>query len=115
YEQADAEFAVDHIAVDWNAEAAKSAQAYLDLTSFSRQGLVDQLVFEGFTADRKPRAEKIVRFGRQIGARKVSSAAGSLFRDLTLSMFLRMGGRATVEQYGYSVPHQSTDQRGDGP
>lgn len=51
YEQADAEFAVDHIAVDWNAEAAKSAQAYLDLTSFSRQGLVDQLLFEGFTAE----------------------------------------------------------------
>jgi FAD-dependent urate hydroxylase len=64
-------------------------------------------VFEGFTADRKARAEKIVRFGRQIGARKVSTAAGNLFRDLTLGMFLRMGGKATAEQYGYRVPGQS--------
>ncbi len=85
------------------------------LAHWMQQSGPPRAAFEGFTADRKPRAEKIVRFGRQIGARKVSSAAGSLFRDLTLSMFLRMGGRATVEQYGYSVPHQSTDQRGDGP
>ena len=62
-------------------------------------------------------SEKIVRFGRQIGARKVSSAAGNLFRDLTLSMFLRMGGKATAEQYGYQygyrVPEQPADEPGE--
>lgn len=36
--------------VDWNEQAAKSAQNYLDYTAFSRSGLIDQLVFEGFTA-----------------------------------------------------------------
>lgn len=60
--------------------------------------------FRGFTQERKTRAERIARFGRQIGDRKVSSAAGSLFRDLTLGIFLRMGAKATANQYGYRVP-----------
>lgn len=57
----------------------------------------------GFVGERKERAEKIVRFGRQIGDRKVASAAGNLFRDLTLGFFLRMGAKATAEQYGYRI------------
>ena len=32
-------------------DAAKKAQEYLDYSSFSRQGLIDQLIFEGFTAE----------------------------------------------------------------
>ncbi len=36
---------------DWNEQAAKSAREYLDYTSFSRKGLIDQLVFEGFTPE----------------------------------------------------------------
>jgi Host cell surface-exposed lipoprotein/Protein of unknown function (DUF2510)/PASTA domain len=47
----DATFAVDTLAVDWNAQAAKKAQSYLDFSSFSRQGLIDQLTFEGFSAE----------------------------------------------------------------
>ena len=35
--------------MDWNEQAAKSAQSYLDTMPFSRQGLIDQLEFEGFT------------------------------------------------------------------
>jgi hypothetical protein len=53
---ADAEFAVARLesegGVDWNAEAAKSAQSYLKMTTFSRQGLIEQLTSssgEGFT------------------------------------------------------------------
>jgi hypothetical protein len=49
YSVADATFAVDWTAPDWNEQAAKAAQSYLDYTAFSRQGLIDQLVFEGFT------------------------------------------------------------------
>jgi hypothetical protein len=49
YSAADAQFAVNHITVDWNEQAAKSAKSYLDISSFSRQGLIDQLEFEGFT------------------------------------------------------------------
>ncbi len=59
--------------------------------------------FSEYERARKDRAEKIVRFGRQIGNRKVASAAGNLFRDLTLRMFLRMGARATRGQYSYRV------------
>jgi Host cell surface-exposed lipoprotein len=49
FSNADATFAVDTIAPDWNAEAAESAKAYLDMTAFSRGELYDQLVYEGFT------------------------------------------------------------------
>jgi hypothetical protein len=41
---------VDQLGVDWNQQAASKAADYLDYTSFSRQGLVDQLLYEGFTA-----------------------------------------------------------------
>jgi outer membrane PBP1 activator LpoA protein len=48
YDQADAEFAVNLVEengeVDWNEQAVKAAQNYLDLMSFSRDGLVDQLI-----------------------------------------------------------------------
>jgi len=49
FSEADAVFAVDYIAPDWNEQAAKKAQEYIDMTSFSRQGLIEQLAFEGFT------------------------------------------------------------------
>lgn len=46
----DAEFAIvrleDEGAVDWNAEAAEAAKNYLEFTSFSRAGLIDQLTSE---------------------------------------------------------------------
>lgn len=51
YSTADATFAVDFIAPDWNAEAAESAKSYIEFSSFSRQGLIDQLMYEGFTAE----------------------------------------------------------------
>lgn len=47
----DATFAVDFLDVDWNEQAAKSAETYLSYSSFSRQGLIDQLEYEGFTHD----------------------------------------------------------------
>ncbi|MGV0582038.1 Ltp family lipoprotein [Mycolicibacterium elephantis] len=53
FSKADATFAVEYIestgGVDWNEQAVKSAKSYLDYTSFSLQGLIDQLESEGFT------------------------------------------------------------------
>ncbi|WP_081394870.1 Ltp family lipoprotein [Mycolicibacterium conceptionense] len=49
FSTADATFAVDHITVDWNAQAAKAAKAYLDYSAFSRGGLIEQLEYEGYT------------------------------------------------------------------
>jgi len=55
FSAADAEFAIARLeaegGVDWNEQAAASAANYLEFTSFSHSGLVDQLLYEGFTAD----------------------------------------------------------------
>ncbi|MCU1613394.1 MAG: hypothetical protein JWO98_934 [Frankiales bacterium] len=40
---ADATWAVDHLNVDWNQEAAQKAKEYLAMTSFSHAALVNQL------------------------------------------------------------------------
>ena len=47
----EATFAADSCGADWNEQAAKKAQDYLNLSSFSRSGLIDQLKYEGFTND----------------------------------------------------------------
>jgi hypothetical protein len=53
FSTADATFAVEHLeangSVDWNEQAVKKAKSYLEYTSFSLQGLVEQLEFSGFT------------------------------------------------------------------
>lgn len=49
YTMAEAKFAVEHLDIDWNKQAAKKAEEYLNTGSFSRSGLIDQLEFEGFT------------------------------------------------------------------
>jgi TM2 domain-containing membrane protein YozV len=49
YSAADATWAVDHMTVDWNEQAAKKAKDYLEYSSFSRAGLKDQLAYEGYT------------------------------------------------------------------
>jgi hypothetical protein len=41
--KSDAQYAVDHVKVDWNAEAVEAGQGYLDLGGFSRNGLIKQL------------------------------------------------------------------------
>lgn len=49
-----AQYAVDNVDVDWNAEAVEAAESYLEYSPFSRQGLLDQLVSEygeGFTPE----------------------------------------------------------------
>jgi hypothetical protein len=50
FSTADATYAVDHVEVNWNAQAAAKAKDYLDFTSFSRGGLIEQLEFDGFTS-----------------------------------------------------------------
>lgn len=46
-----AQFAIDNIQVDWNAQALEKAKDYLAYSSFSDQGLTDQLIHEGFTTE----------------------------------------------------------------
>ena len=53
FSNVDAAAAIDYFEqfglIDWNAQAVAEASSYLEYSSFSRQGLIDQLVFEGFT------------------------------------------------------------------
>jgi hypothetical protein len=50
FSAADAQYAVDHITVDWNEQAARKAEAYMGYTAFSKDGLIKQLKFDGFTS-----------------------------------------------------------------
>ena len=49
FSKKDAVVAVNAIKPNWRKEAVESAQSYLDLSGFSRSGLIDQLEYEGFT------------------------------------------------------------------
>ena len=46
-----AKHGVDSCEVDWNEQAAKTAESYISYSSFSRSGLIEQLKFEGFTSE----------------------------------------------------------------
>ncbi len=48
--------------VDWNEQAAEKAQSYLDFMSFSRKGLIEQLVYEGFTKEQAEYGVKAVGY-----------------------------------------------------
>ena len=43
YDVADATRAVDSLSVDWNEQAARSAESYLNMMGFSCNGLIEQL------------------------------------------------------------------------
>jgi hypothetical protein len=45
------QYGVDALNVDWNDQAAKKAASYLEYSSFSRSGLIEQLAFEGFSRE----------------------------------------------------------------
>lgn len=47
----DATYAADNCDADWNEQAVKKAKQYLETTAFSRDGLIEQLEFEGYTAE----------------------------------------------------------------
>jgi hypothetical protein len=53
FDPADATFAVEQLEtsgrVDWNEQAVRKAQSYLGYSSFSLDGLAQQLEYEGFT------------------------------------------------------------------
>ena len=42
-------YGTDNCGADWNDQAVKKANSYLEITAFSKSGLIDQLVFDGFT------------------------------------------------------------------
>lgn len=50
-------YAMDHVDADWDAEAVEAAEIYRDSgLGLSKEGLRDQLMFEGFTKDQTAQA-----------------------------------------------------------
>lgn len=69
FDKSDAEFAIKYLEqnslVDWNQEAVDSAESYLEFSSYSRQGLLDQLTSkygEQFTTEQANFALKAVGY-----------------------------------------------------
>ena len=44
-------YSVDNCGANRNDQAAKSAENYLDFMAFSRDGLLEQLILEGYTPE----------------------------------------------------------------
>lgn len=61
YPQADAEWAVHHLHVNWNDQAVKEARSYLKSSSFSCQGLIEQLSSEAGSKFTQAQAEYAAR------------------------------------------------------
>ena len=51
YAAEQAQYALDNVTTDWNQNALQTALDYLEYSSFSDQGLYDQLIYEGYTAE----------------------------------------------------------------
>jgi hypothetical protein len=49
YSREDAIYAADNCGADWFEQAVKAAESYLSFSSFSRDGLIEQLEYDGFT------------------------------------------------------------------
>ena len=49
YTSEQAKYGADNCGANWNEQAVKSANSYLDFSSFSKDQLIQQLEYEGFT------------------------------------------------------------------
>ena len=81
FTEAEAEYAVSHVAADWKEQALRSAKGYLDYSAFSYAELVRQLEYEKFTAEES-------RYGAdQCGADWYEQAVRSAREYLAISSF----------------------------
>ena len=62
FSEADATFAVDRIAPDWNAQAVQKAKSYMEMGGFSRAALIKQLTFGGFSEAEAEHGAKAVGY-----------------------------------------------------
>ena len=51
YSEEEKDFALANCGADWFEESVRCAESYLELFTFDREELIDQLLFEGFTAE----------------------------------------------------------------
>lgn len=88
-----------------NEAALKSAKSYLDYTSFSEEGLREQLAYEGYPDDSIDYA--ITNLGGDPAQREAESALGSAKQYLDYSAFSSEGLRRQLEYEGY--PQEAID------
>ena len=62
YSKEDSTYAADNCGADWDEQAAKKAQEYMDYSAFSRSKLIDQLEYEKFTTSQAEYGAKAVGY-----------------------------------------------------
>ena len=62
FSRADATYGADAAHANWYKQAALKAKDYMDLTAFSRSGLIAQLKYEGFTTAQATYGAKAVGY-----------------------------------------------------
>ena len=62
YPHEDAVYGADNCNADWFAEAAESAQNYINLMPMSKEELINQLEFEGFTSEQAEHGAQAVGY-----------------------------------------------------
>lgn len=108
YSQSDAEYAADHCGADWNEQAVRSAESYLDVDSFSEKGLI-RLLENGelFTHDQVEYALSVVGPGVDWNERAVMRAESYLsidsFSEKGLLSQLENGALFTHDQAVYAL------------
>lgn len=87
FEQADAQWAIDHSGADWNEQAADAAKGYLDSgMGFSQASLTDQLTSSAgnqFTAEQA--ADAVAKSGADWNAQAVDAAKGYMSSGMGFS------------------------------
>ncbi|WP_296139234.1 Ltp family lipoprotein [uncultured Tessaracoccus sp.] len=97
FSKADATFAVERIAPDWDEQAVKKATSYLDTMAFSKRGLREQLEFDGFS---KAQATQAVD---QVPADWDEQAAKKAKSYLETMSFSRSGLIEQLEYEGFTA------------
>ncbi|MFW0181526.1 Ltp family lipoprotein [Rothia sp. P5766] len=107
-----AQYALDNLEVDWNAEALGAAQNYIDIMSFSYAGLYDQLTNEygeQFTPEQAQYAVDQVKVDWNAEALESARSYMDLMDMSTDSLYDQLtskhGEQFTPEQAQYAIDH----------
>ncbi|MCR4941071.1 MAG: Ltp family lipoprotein, partial [Treponemataceae bacterium] len=103
----EAQFAVDHVKVNWKQEALESAESYLSFGSFSKKGLFDQLTSEYGEAFTKEEAQYAIDNVKVDWRQEAVEAAESY---LMFSSFSRKGlYDQLTSEYGEQFTHEEAE------
>lgn len=112
FSEEDAQWAVDHLDVDWKEEALESAQNYIDYMSFSQQGLYDQLTSEYGSRFTDEEAQYAIDNVDADWNEEALEAAKTYYEDMSMSkedvydqLISEYGEQFTTDQAQYAIDH----------